>query len=612
MSTGFDSWRPIASTPGLGVGWARQNASRAWRAGLKALQAGELHSAWEQFSLAAERDPGMADAHLGMHGLCAIHGMGDPGLALGYLLASRDRLGEESGRTSLGLASRYWPTPYSFHELRTPADVLRAGARARFDAGDLPEARRLLALAPQTAGTEPFADLLLAYVGLGERDMHGSLHLAQRHLHHEALGPEAELIAAMAMFELGMLEQAIESLHRAASQTPVPELKYECLLIEGRILRASGQSGEARRRFEEVFAFDVNFPGVIDELAEHYAVAPEDRAVPVEAGSPPRAGSTFGALTLAATTMSGRGRRRRRSEMSEESEVELQVLLQELDSFIGLAEVKDQVRRLCATVRADQRRMTLGLAPAPSTRHLLFLGPPGTGKTTVARLVGQIYRVLGVLESGHMVETSRVDLVGQHLGSTAIKTLQVCDEARDGVLFIDEAYLLAMDGLNGGDAFGKEAIGTILKRMEDERDRLVVIAAGYAKEMEKFLRSNTGLPSRFKGRLSFASYGAADLVAIGHRLAAQRGTRFTERAVSALSAAMQEITGEGRADEGGNGRIPRNVLEAAEEARDLRLSGDLLFDPRALVTVTEVDVETAVARYRVGQGWPVDGARLAG
>ena len=160
----------------------------------------------------------------------------------------------------------------------------------------------------------------------------------------------------------------------------------------------------------------------------------------------------------------------------------------------------------------------------------MFTGPPGTGKTTVARILGRIFAALGLLVRPEVVEAHRADLVGEHLGSTAIKTGKLIDSAMGGVLFIDEAYSLHNDGYSGGDAFGSEAVQTLLKRAEDDRDRLVIVLAGYPDDMDRFLRSNPGLASRFSTRVTFPSYQPEDLVRIAELLAEQAGDLFDPEA----------------------------------------------------------------------------------
>jgi SpoVK/Ycf46/Vps4 family AAA+-type ATPase len=243
----------------------------------------------------------------------------------------------------------------------------------------------------------------------------------------------------------------------------------------------------------------------------------------------------------------------------------------ELDELIGLEPVKAQVRAIAAQLRVARLRDTHGLTSQPPARHFVFTGPPGTGKTTVARILGRIFAALGLLVRPEVVEAHRGDLVGEHLGSTAIKTNRLVDSAMGGVLFVDEAYSLHNDGYSGGDAFGAEAVQTLLKRAEDDRDRLVIVLAGYPDDMERFLRSNPGLASRFSTRVTFPSYQPDDLVQIARLLAEQAGDVFDPAAVEVLAGIFAHACAAGRIDELGNGRFARSLFERACASRDVRV-----------------------------------------
>jgi SpoVK/Ycf46/Vps4 family AAA+-type ATPase len=249
----------------------------------------------------------------------------------------------------------------------------------------------------------------------------------------------------------------------------------------------------------------------------------------------------------------------------------LESAIAELDELVGLEPVKQQVRAIAAQLRVAKLRDRQGLTSQPPARHFVFTGPPGTGKTTVARILGRIFAALGLLVRPEVVEAHRGDLVGEHLGSTSIKTNRLVDSALGGVLFVDEAYALHNEGYSGGDAYGAEAVQTLLKRAEDDRDRLVIVLAGYPADMDRFLRSNPGLASRFSTRVAFPSYTARDLSRIANMHAEQAGDAFEPEAIRALDHIFAQAERAGQIDELGNGRFARSLFERACACRDVRV-----------------------------------------
>ena len=261
--------------------------------------------------------------------------------------------------------------------------------------------------------------------------------------------------------------------------------------------------------------------------------------------------------------------------------------LAELDALVGLAPVKRQVSDLANLVRIRQERERRGMKTAGVSYHCVFTGNPGTGKTTVARILAGIYRELGVLKKGHLVETDRSGLVAEFVGQTAVKTNKIIDSALDGVLFVDEAYTL----VNGGkEDFGAEAIATLLKRMEDDRDRLIVILAGYTDEMRAFIESNPGLRSRFTRVIEFPDYTAEELEVIFLRLAERNEYKLTTNALRALRARLAEaVSAKDRTF--GNGRFARNLFERAIERQATRLADVADLSSEALEQIAEADIQ---------------------
>ncbi|MGW3020497.1 right-handed parallel beta-helix repeat-containing protein [Streptomyces longwoodensis] len=268
-----------------------------------------------------------------------------------------------------------------------------------------------------------------------------------------------------------------------------------------------------------------------------------------------------------------------------------------LNALIGLENVKQQVGTLVNLTQLAQRREKLGMPAPPMSRHLVFAGPPGTGKTTVARLYGSILAELGSLRSGHLVEVSRADLVAQVVGGTAIKTTETFQRALGGVLFIDEAYTLTSDSNNGGADFGREAVDTLLKLMEDHRDDVVVVAAGYSREMESFLGSNPGLASRFSRTVQFENYSVPELVAIMENMCAQHQYELGEGTAQALAAHFEAMP----RDAGfGNGRAARGVFEEMVDRQAVRLASQAQVSEHDLRLLLPEDVSASAAAQVTG------------
>lgn len=290
----------------------------------------------------------------------------------------------------------------------------------------------------------------------------------------------------------------------------------------------------------------------------------------------------------------------------------------QLAEFIGLDEVKNQVSRLKSSVAMELVRKQRGLAVAQRTHHLVFAGPPGTGKTTIARVVAKIYCGLGLLKRENIREVHRADLIGQHIGETEAKTNAIIDSALDGVLFLDEAYALVATGAKND--FGLVAIDTLLARMENDRDRLVVIIAGYRADLDKFLDTNEGLRSRFTRNIDFPSYTPGELVEIAHKMAEQRDSVFEPAALEHMEALFSKLASESTPDANGisrrnldiagNGRFVRNIVERSEEEREFRLdhsehAGTGEFSDEELMTITDQDVEKSVEPLLRGLGLSV-------
>lgn len=262
----------------------------------------------------------------------------------------------------------------------------------------------------------------------------------------------------------------------------------------------------------------------------------------------------------------------------------------ELNALIGLSSVKTEINTLTNYIKVQKMRQEKGMKVTPVSLHCVFTGNPGTGKTTVARIVSEIYKELGLLQKGHLVETDRSGLVAEYVGQTAVKTNKIIDSALDGILFIDEAYSL-VDG--GNSDYGKEAISTLLKRMEDDRDRLVVILAGYTNDMKRFIDSNPGLQSRFNRYIEFPDYSADELFQIFEANAKKYEYLLTKDASTKLRSILNEVVGH-KDKNFGNGRFVRNLFEKVIENQANRISAVSDVTAESLATIEDEDINKAV------------------
>jgi stage V sporulation protein K len=251
----------------------------------------------------------------------------------------------------------------------------------------------------------------------------------------------------------------------------------------------------------------------------------------------------------------------------ERERILLEESLKELDTMIGLKSIKKLVREIQAFAQIQQLRSQQGLLTEPLVLHMIFMGNPGTGKTTVARILGKILQQMGILRKGHLIEVERADLVGEYIGHTAQKTREQIKKALGGILFIDEAYSLARGGEKD---FGKESIDCLVKAMEDHKENLIIILAGYQKEMSYFLRANTGLRSRFPIHITFPDYDLTELLAIAELMLRQRQYELTEEAKVELARIIEKQCCS-RVTNFGNARFVRNTIENAIRCQAVRL-----------------------------------------
>ncbi|MGO3326919.1 type VII secretion AAA-ATPase EccA [Gordonia sp. (in: high G+C Gram-positive bacteria)] len=538
------------------------------------------------FTRATELDPSMGDAWLGRlasgdRSGTVLHGLY---LARGTIGVQQRRIGLPRGTLS-GLAPIGLFIDYP---ITCASRAAAAYASSLIDGDDLDGSRRVL---DDVDRSDPVAAYCLSVWHLRAGDWRAVLSATNGRdgWADPVLSSAADYVAGTACIQLGLYDEGIRLLS-AARESRLDNCRAAATFAIGMALRTRGDETEARACLQEAYALDPRLSDAARALAD-----PSYRlVVQTPAGTAPY------------PDPSESDRSRGLSDETDRAAV-LAAADADLAAQIGLTAVKEQVDRLRSAVLLANLRTSKGLRTSVRSLHLTFTGPPGTGKTTVARIIARMYRGLGLLTSDTVVEVSRKDLVGEHLGSTAPKTSAVIDSALDGVLFIDEAYTLIQEGLSGGDAFGREALDTLLARMENDRDRLVVVIAGYDEEIDRLLAANEGLASRFARRIRFGSYSPNELVRIAESTAHGRDARLSADAQACLSTSFERlcaasVSGRPAIDVAGNGRFVRNVIEAAEEEREHRLASSTdidLLSEADLMTLTGVDVRAALSRCAV-------------
>ncbi|MFK0019580.1 AAA family ATPase [Streptomyces sp. NPDC090798] len=573
-------------------------ADLAWMRGVDAYTMGAYPQAEEEFRTAVRMDPGMADGWLGLHALRV-----DTTTALLRMFRHRDRFGEQRSRHRRTLNSWYWLGWWVQPVLESPRDLLLAHASHWLDGRHVPELDRALAgLPPVDADHQVrFLHACRAYL---VKDWEQLVRHTDPLIDDPMLGIEAGLFGGMARVRLEMFGQAepllSSALMRCRSEQPQrKELRYWL----ARAHEGTGRSAAALPLYRAVHRVDPAFMDTSARLAaisegDGYDDAAADLAAITLAGvgqdvmdGPDGIDPLFGAegrdLKLSEPDPLPPGALPPETDVVREKAVVpvrplpagptdpalLDEALAELERMVGLEPVKRQVKALSAQLNMARLRAGQGLPVQPPKRHFVFSGPSGTGKTTVARILGRVFYALGLLGGDHLVEAQRADLVGEYLGQTAVKANELIDSAIGGVLFVDEAYALSNSGYGKGDAYGDEALQVLLKRAEDNRDHLVVILAGYPEGMDRLLAANPGLSSRFTTRVDFPSYRPLELTSIGEVLAAENGDIWDEEALDELRSIAGHVVDQGWIDELGNGRFLRTLYEKSCAYRDLRLSG---------------------------------------
>ncbi|MFE7779245.1 AAA family ATPase [Streptomyces sp. NPDC057445] len=558
-----------ASTPR----YSPRKCERAWAKGVGFLWQGRPDWAAQCFEEAIHHDPTAADAWLGLHAT----GRRQPE-AVDAMSRHSASFGAMRRKHNMPLVSQFDLGCYVSFRLETARDLWLAIVARLMDAGRAQEAWQALSQAYLDCNETRFACTRAAYL----RGDWAAVLDVSRNITDGFLRDESQFYVAKALIEQHVFHEALNVL------APLPQELAREGRFDGEVAYARGLAHEGLQQPEEAlqhfqYAFRC-FPTLADVATRAQAAT----AAPAGQASP--SADSVDSAAGAGSPVDGNDAAAR--------EILLDEAMATLDGMVGLESIKRQVRTLIAQLRMAALRKEQGLPATAAPQHFVFAGPPGTGKTTVARVIGKVFAGLGLLEKGQLVEAQRVDLVGKFLGHTAVKTSEVIDLAMDGVLFIDEAYALSNSGYAGGrDAFGEEALQVLLKRAEDDRDRLVVILAGYPHEMAELLATNPGLSSRFTTRVDFPSYSADELFRIAQSRWESQGDILDEDAARVLAASCVQVVDEELIDQLGNGRFIRELCRKAAAVRDLRLyeehggSGTLTHEE--ITTVRAADISRA-------------------